>query len=545
MIGSVLINLVNLGIDIVFTVDKNSIRKYRHSTRSFDLYTLDVEVGDVIDVTFFYDTNTNDIDSSFFRKDYTIISDEGNMGIVDNNISVTTLTGSTFTQYSFVVETVSDAYNFEYRITASTLGPVPTPTATAQPEPSPTPTSTPEPTPTPTPSQTPQPTPTPTPSQTPEPTPSVTPSPTPGPEPSFTIGTGFNQVVLDNQIQSNGKIILGGAFTQYKGTTTNRIVRLSNDGSRDTSFNIGTGFGGSVVIVYAVKLQSDGKILVGGQYLTYNGVTSRQLVRLNTDGTRDTSFPIGTSFDTNNAIYTIDTQSDGKIIVGGTFTTFNSISTNKIVRLNTDSTRDTSFVIGTGFNDEVNSIKVQSDNKILVGGRFTEYNGTSRNRIIRLNTNGTVDTSFVIGSGFDDEVLHIELQSDGKILVGGLFTVYNGTTIGHLIRLNTDGSIDTSFDVGTGLSGNAQDIKIQPDDKILVGGNFNDYNGEAKLMVRINPDGSRDTSFDVGTGFNNIVYTMGLQTNNKIIVGGDFTEYKGISTNRIIRLNPDGTSDNS
>jgi len=116
MIGSVLINLLNLGVDVVFTVDKNSIRKYRHSTRSFDLYTLDVEVGDVIDVTFFYDTNTNDIDSSFFRKDYTIISDEGNMGIVDNNISVTTLTGSTFTQYSFVVETVSDAYNFEYRL---------------------------------------------------------------------------------------------------------------------------------------------------------------------------------------------------------------------------------------------------------------------------------------------------------------------------------------------------------------------------------------------------------------------------------------------
>jgi surface protein len=116
MIGSVLINLLNLGVDVVFTVDKNSIRKYRHSTRSFDLYTLDVEVGDVVKVIFFFDTSVYNIDGSFFRKDYTILSDEGNMGIVDTNISVTTVTEPTFVSYEFTVETVNTAYNFEYRL---------------------------------------------------------------------------------------------------------------------------------------------------------------------------------------------------------------------------------------------------------------------------------------------------------------------------------------------------------------------------------------------------------------------------------------------
>ena len=100
-----------------------------------------------------------------------------------------------------------------------------------------------------------------------------------------------------------------------------------------------------------------------------------------------------------------------------------------------------SFNIGTGFNNTVRVINIQPDGKILVGGGFSTYNGTTRNRIIRLNSNGSIDTSFNIGTGFNGNVFTIDIQPDGKILVGGDFTTYNGTTSNRIIRLNPNGSI--------------------------------------------------------------------------------------------------------
>ena len=111
----------------------------------------------------------------------------------------------------------------------------------------------------------------------------------------------------------------------------------------------------------------------------------------------------------------IKQQADGKLVIGGYYTTYQGVSANRIVRLNTDFSIDDTFVYGTGFNAEVNNVAIQSDGKILVGGNFTTYNGTSRNRIIRLNTDGSIDTSFVIGIGFNSTVNTIELQSDGNM----------------------------------------------------------------------------------------------------------------------------------
>ena len=109
-------------------------------------------------------------------------------------------------------------------------------------------------------------------------------------------------------------------------------------------------------------------------------------------------------------------QSDGKILVGGTFFTYNGVSANRVIRLNSDGSVDNTFVTGTGFNNYVLSIVIQSDGKILVGGGFTAYNGVSANRIIRLNSDGSIDNTFVTGTGFDNYVYSIAIQSDGKIL---------------------------------------------------------------------------------------------------------------------------------
>ena len=359
-------------------------------------------------------------------------------------------------------------------------------------------------------------------------------------------GTGFNNEVYSVVQQTNGKVLVGGYFTEYNGVSAQHIVRLNLDGSLDTTFDTGTGFNlyGNV---YSIVLQSDGKILVGGTFDSYDGQSiGENIVRLNSDGTLDTTFVTGTGF--NNEVSSITLQSDGKILVGGSFGQYNGESVVRIVRLNTNGSLDTTFITGTGFNGSVFVITLQSNGKILAGGQFSEYNSVSiGENITRLNSDGTLDTTFVTGTGFNEPVRTITLQTDGDtffaILVGGNFNNYNGVSTGNCIaRLNSDGTLDDLFDTGTGFNNVVYKITLQTDGKILVGGIFDQYDGvllgnESGSFTRLNYHGSLDTSFVTGTGFNGIVYTITLQSDGKILVGGDFYEYNGVSIgNSITRL---------
>jgi len=318
-------------------------------------------------------------------------------------------------------------------------------------------------------------------------------------------------------------------------------------GTLDTSFNIGTGFDGYAT--QAIALQPDGKILAVGWFTSYNGQTVNGIARLNPDGTLDTSFTIGTGF--NNSVLTIALQPDGKILVGGQFTSFNGTTQNRIARLNTDGTLDTSFNTGTGFSGGVSTIALQSDGKILVGGLFTSYNGQGVNKMVRLNPDGTLETAFTNGAESDQSITKIVVQPDGKILVAR--SSNQEETLNLIIRLNSDGTPDTSFNlVGTGfgsMSGysvSMQDAILQPDGKILVIGLFHYYNGQdQKHIARLHPDGSLDTSF---AGPSNEIgpWSIALQPDGKILLGGWFYTYNGQTANHIVRLNPeDGTLDTS
>lgn len=359
-------------------------------------------------------------------------------------------------------------------------------------------------------------------------------------DPTFDPGTGFNgitDIVLSTSIQSDGKIIVGGNFTSFNGTTRNYIARLNDDGSLDASFNSsGTGFNGSV---HSISIQSDGKIIVGGSFTTFNGTTRNYIARLNSDGSLDTSFnPTGTGFD--NIVYSTSIQSDGKIIVGGLFTSFNGTTRNYIARLNDNGSLNTSFNPGTGFDLPVTSTSIQSDGKIIVGGQLTLFNGTTTNKIARLNANGSLDTSFnPAGTGFIGSLVwSTPIQNDGKMIVGGSFTSYNGTTRNRIARLNTDGSLDASFNPGTGFNNTVYSTTIQSDGKIIVGGSFTMFNGgiTRNRIARLNTDGSLDASFSSATGFDNTVYSTAIQSDGKIIAGGNFTSFNGIARNYIARL---------
>ncbi|MCS6796026.1 MAG: T9SS type A sorting domain-containing protein [Raineya sp.] len=169
---------------------------------------------------------------------------------------------------------------------------------------------------------------------------------------------------------------------------------------------------------------------------------------------------------------------------------------------------------------------------------FTSYNGDSRNRIVRLNEDGSIDNTFNVGTGFNGGVTSIAIQPDGKILVVGGFTSYQGNTANRIIRLNADGSIDATFNTGSGFNITAMTVVLQPDNKILVGGFFTDYNGNTRnRIIRLNSNGSIDNSFNIGSGFDALgVLSIALQADGKILAGGGFTSYNTHTPNRIVRL---------
>lgn len=261
-----------------------------------------------------------------------------------------------------------------------------------------------------------------------------------------------SKFIIDN---TNDKIYIGGWFTSIQGTAAQRLARLNLSAMTiDTSFNTTTGFV-NTEDVQDMVLQPDGKLIVLGQFTSYKGVSINRIVRLNTDGSIDPTFQTsGATFGFNGNIsrYCTVLQSDGKVVVGGAFTTYSGVTYNRIIRLNSNGTIDNTFVIGTGFNTNVNCIALQSDGKILVGGGFSTYSGQSNSFLVRLNSNGTKDTTFT--GTTNSTVTSITVQNDGKILIGGSsITQVNSINVNQVCRLNTDGSIDNTFSAGTGILG--------------------------------------------------------------------------------------------
>ena len=317
-------------------------------------------------------------------------------------------------------------------------------------------------------------------------------------------------VVQDFAIQSDNKIVYGN---------NTEIRRVNENGGSDSSFTVGTV---NSLGIYSVVLQSDGKILVGGFFSSFNGSTQNSIIRLNADGTKDTSFNVGTGF--NSIVYAIAIQSDGKILCGGGFTSYNGITCNKFVRLNPDGSVDSSFNMGTGFDaNNVHKIKIQPDGKILVGGSFFNYNEVTSRSFIRLNIDGSIDTAVGTSISANTYVYDIDLQSTGKIILAGTMSTWSGLSFKGVVRLNSDGSLDKSFNIGTGIGGgDAQSVLVTSDDYIYIGGYFTKFNGKSngENLVRLNPDGSLDTSYNIGVEFGVRVDRIAGLKNGNILAGG-------------------------
>lgn len=334
------------------------------------------------------------------------------------------------------------------------------------------------------------------------------------------------------------------------------IIIFSQPGALDNSFNPGTGVDGQV---YKMLVQPDGKILIIGGFTSYNGTTQNNISRLNVDGSLDNTFNSGIG--ANSSISDFILQSDGKIIIAGAFTSYNSVARNKIARLNSDGSLDSAFILGNGTainidSGGIESIAIRPDNKIMIGGSFTTnltgFNPTDR--LARLNSDGSFDLSFQSGSGPNSSVESIIIQPDGKILLGGDFTSYRNLSRKGICRINDDGSIDGTFNPGTGISGGSfKNINLLTDGSIFIYGAFTSYDGTAKnCIAKLNSNGSLDINFDtvINTSYNahKGIYSIYVLPNDKIIVGGSwfyFPSQSGLGHPNIARLNSDGSFDSS
>jgi uncharacterized delta-60 repeat protein len=356
---------------------------------------------------------------------------------------------------------------------------------------------------------------------------------------TFNPGTGADVAVNVISLQPDGKMLLAGSFTQFNGVTRKRFARLNTDDSLDTSFDPGDGISGGVTTLSSLALPNDGTLIIAGYFSAIDGVPCNSIARLRTDGSLDTSFNLtGIS---NASFNCVALQTNGQIVVGGGFTVaINGTNCNNVARLNSDGTLDTTFNPGTGANGSVKAIALQQDGKILIGGSFTSVNGTNCYGIVRLNPDGSMDTNFTFVPTLGSPDC-ITIQTNGAILMGGQFVNLNGYSRHGVVRLNADGTLDLGFNA-TIMTGSTivSTIALQPDGKVISVGAFGYVNGvSGAYLVRLNSDGSLDNNFTPPATDPAITAVALQKTDGKILIGGSFTQVNGTNINRIARLNGD------
>ena len=360
----------------------------------------------------------------------------------------------------------------------------------------------------------------------------------------FSSNFGTNNCVEVIRVDSSNKVWVGGTFQKYNNVPISYgVARLTESGSFDATWITGStsspGLSGFNHKVQDIEFTGS-EALITGVYRSFKNVINYCGVRVNYTGSKT-----GFNPPFNYGISSIKTNLSGKSYVCIGNSNFMGASNARFHRLNSDGTFDGTFVTGSGFNNNTFITQLDSNEKPIIGGAFTSYSGSTVQYITRLNTDGTLDTAFNTTSGFNNWVYTIAIDSNGKIYAGGLFTTYKGVAANRIIRLNADGTKDTGFDNTTGFNGAVVRIEIDSNGKLIVVGDFTTYKGSSySRIIRLNTDGTIDTSFNPGTGFDKIAKAIAFESGSeKIYVGGSFFLYSGSFINGIVKLNSNGTID--
>ncbi|WP_309641062.1 T9SS type A sorting domain-containing protein [Flavobacterium sp.] len=370
--------------------------------------------------------------------------------------------------------------------------------------------------------------------------------------------------------QSDNNFFVGGRFdTPYPPIANPKIAvvnnNISNNFSITNSFFNNQNFDEVIAVENYTKYAPEQYRYVGGAFVYHNGVVVNGFMRITTNGSIDPTFTLNNGSPFYSAkIRAIAVQSDGRIILGGAFTNYLGATRSRIVRLNENGTLDTSFNnTGTGLNGEVYAIKIQADGKIIVGGDFTSYNGVAKERVARLNSNGSLDTSFNLDYIPSDKVRAVLIQSDGKIVIGGDFTISTPSDPSNpgqsqrlktkaIARLLSNGNLDFSFNrvdgfyepfTYQGVTSNVATVNTlsqYASGKIFVGGSFDSYIGVSRSNIcLLNTDGSLDSSFGPSGPDGDVNASIVESSGNVVIVGG-FWYYGAVIKNGVARVAPSG-----
>jgi uncharacterized delta-60 repeat protein len=263
--------------------------------------------------------------------------------------------------------------------------------------------------------------------------------------------------------------------------------------------------------------------------------------KINPDGTYDATWVMGTGA-TNGSVNDLAELADGKVMIAGGFTAVSGHGSRRLARLNANGSVDTGFSVGTTINGNITRVLALPEGKVLIGGQFTTIGGVSRVGVARLNADGTLDTTFDPGTGTmgvvsAGSVLLLHAAPGGKYIVGGLFNNYNGSGKGSLVRVNNDGSFDTTWALENTFMTIPYDIT-----PIQGGGWMLAYAGDAKMVRRLSENGVADPTFDT-VYINGQVTAVAMQADGKAVITGQFTQVNFVSRPRLTRLNTDGTLD--
>ncbi|MBN1649068.1 MAG: hypothetical protein JW874_13615 [Spirochaetales bacterium] len=315
-------------------------------------------------------------------------------------------------------------------------------------------------------------------------------------------------------------------------------VWASGPGTLDPVFDAGAG---ADSWVYCVKELDDGRILAAGSFSSFNSLDRQAIVRLDHNGAVDETFDA--ALPDGYEIYDLEVQDDGRILVAGYFPGHKGV-----MRLNTDGSQDTGFDADEGETFELYCLAVQDDGKVLIGGPFDHYAGVNSGGLARLNPDGSADTGFGLYSGYDGNYVYdIVLYEDGKILIGADRDDFN------VVVLDEDGSVlhtDFRYTGNVGYWNEVNCIGLQPDGKIIAGGGLEFVNSDFGGITRMNPNGSEDTGFQCGSGFSGsyvspdwTVYDFTVLDDGRICVVGGFSNYNDVFRPYIVLLEADGTLD--
>ncbi len=347
---------------------------------------------------------------------------------------------------------------------------------------------------------------------------------------------GFNDEVFSIKVDAEGRIVAGGWFTQAGGQPRGGVARLTSEGELDDTFTANT-TGGPVV---DLSVAENGDILLGGAFTQAAGAARSRLARVDDEGNLVESFdPAGPLDD---RVTGIREMADGSVVVSGWFSLIGGDFKVAAAKFGPDGTLDTTFA-GGGANNVISAVEVLPDGRVLFGGAFTSFNGQPRNRLVMVDgETGAPVNDFNIGTGFSGPVTAVLPLPDGRILVGGNFMFFNGVERARLALLNADGSLAATFNPGAGPNGAVNALAVDSGGRFLVGGAFNEYNGTpVNRLVRLLPNGTLDETFETGEGasgtINSIVY---LPEEQIALVAGSFTFFAGQSRARLAAVHAGG-----